>query len=197
MQGNPLNASTQCDIGALLEACGARISGHNRADCPVCKRCRSVSYTESVFCCHGIGCGFRGGIGKLRSRLGIRREWLPPAEYRELCRRRELAHEAAERLAAAVHSRFMVLLDWLRDVNRLQALAHDAGASEPSWESLALAYADGPAILAELGILEFASVADLLRLLTAGAVARERVFDRVLYAGGLYDASGRWVEVLA
>jgi hypothetical protein len=195
MQANPMNTATQYSIGALLEMNGARIRGRGRADCPDCKRFRSVSFKEIAFCCHGLGCEFRGGIGALKKRLGIRREWLSPKEYRELCRKREQVDEAARRLAAAVHAQRMELVELLQDLDRLEALAHDAGASESRWESLALVYSQLARILAELAILESASAADLARFLCAGPEMRGRIIDGVIVRGGLCDSDGKFREV--
>lgn len=174
----------------LLTRTGAKIRGHGRADCPQCGRLRAVSYDESkgVYHCHGAGCTFSGGIAALRRQLGLQREWLPHAEYLRQKRERERVREAAERLAAAVHARRMELLDWLHGLNRLEALAHNAGASEQSWEILAEVYSKRPGILAELLILENYSAADLLRYyFTADDETREQIIAGVIAGGGLWE----------
>ncbi len=73
----------------LLTRAGARIRGR-RADCPKCKRQRTVSFDESrgVYHCHGAGCAFSGGAETLARELGLARQ-LGEAEYRELRQNRK------------------------------------------------------------------------------------------------------------
>jgi hypothetical protein len=65
----------------LLTRAGARIRGR-RADCPRCKRHRTVSFDESrgVYHCHGGGCDFSGGAVRLARELGLTQQ-LSGAEY--------------------------------------------------------------------------------------------------------------------
>ena len=177
-----MTTAAQCEIGSLLEMAGARPAGPRRYHCPDCGGRRTVAADESkgVFNCHHAGCGFRGGIGTLRKRLGLRRERLPPAEYRELCQRRDRAHEAGQRLYAAVHSRRMELLECLELLADLERTARDAGPAEAAWDALAVVYRERPCVLAELASLENVPVADLVKFLTADAEARRRAIDRVL-----------------
>jgi hypothetical protein len=80
-------------------------------------------------------------------------------------------------------------------LNRLEALAHDAGPTEASWEALALVFAERPLLLAELAILENCGAADLIRFLAGFARGREQMIDAVFSTGALYDRAGRLVEV--
>jgi len=191
-----MDAAVRHDIGTLLAEAGARPAGPRRYDCPECGSRRTVSVDEGrgLFHCHHAGCGFSGGVGTLRKRLGLRREWLPRAEYVRQRKERERVHDAAQRLARAVHARRVELLDSLSHVNRLEALIHDAGPSEASWEVLALVYAERSGIVAELAVLESASAADLVRFFTADAETRQHAIERVIERGGLYDFDGKWVE---
>ncbi len=190
-------AAAEHNVPALLEMNGAHVHGR-RADCPECGRPRAVSFSEAAFCCHGIDCTFRGGIGTLRKRLGLAREWLPPAEYRELCRTRERAHEAARRLNYAVHSRRMDLIRHLELLADLERTTHGLGCDwEASWDRLQELYGAYPATMAELVILENCRVPDLVRFLMEGAETRQAVIERVIARGGLYDAREKWIEVVA
>ena len=192
-----MNEAVEYGITSLLEMTGARIHGRNRADCPDCKRPRAVSFTDTAFYCHGIDCEFHGGIGTLRKRLGIGREWLPKAEYIRQCRERERAHDAAERLCAAARARRFVLYDELGSLNRIEAGAHRAGPCEAAWSALAMVYAGRPRILAELAVLENSRVTDLVEFLAGGAEAQARAIDSVLLRGGMTEAQSAFVEVPA
>jgi len=162
---NSVSIAVQADIGALLEMAGARIRGRSRADCPQCKRPRAVSFNESAFCCHGIDCKFRGGIGTLRQRLGIERQWLPKAEYARACRERERVHDAAQRLHAAAASRRLELHDRLRILAGIEAGAHESGPPEAAWSALALVYQERTVIEAELDRLESGNAATVFECL--------------------------------
>jgi hypothetical protein len=118
-----------------------------------------------------------------------------PAEYRELWENRERADRAALGLYERVKARRTELLDWLHGLNRLEALAHDAGPTEASWEALALVFAERPVLLAELAVLENCEAPDLIRFLGSGGQERERTIEAVLFTGGLCDSLGRFVEV--
>jgi hypothetical protein len=178
----------------LLAQTGARIRGRNRADCPDCKRLRAVSFDEAkrVYHCHGAECTFSGGIATLRQRLGIRREWLSREEYIRQQRERERAQVAKERLAAAVHRRCFQLRDEVHGLTELQLKAHRSGANHPAtWDALALVYSQRPRLLAELEIMENATVAELVRFLTADAEIRAAAVSRVI---SLHDAAGMFSE---
>jgi len=151
-------------ITALLELTGARIRGRNRADCPECKRPRAVSFNDTALCCHGIDCHFHGGIGTLRQRLGIERQWLPKAEYIRQCRECERVHDAALRLYAAAHARQLELRDDLRILGRLEQRACEMGADGPNtWEILSTVYELRPAIERDLDVLESGSAKDIFQ----------------------------------
>jgi hypothetical protein len=183
-------------IASLLELTGARMRGHNRADCPECKRPRAVSFNETAFCCHGIDCDFRGGGDTLRQRLGLRREWLPKAEYIRWRRERERVHDAAERLCAAVKAQRTELLEALHTLNRIEVGAHRAGPEKASvWDALTIVYRNRPSILAELAFLENANARELVRLLAATPEQREAVTRAILERGGCYDYAGKFAEV--
>ena len=186
----------QYDLTDLLERASARIRG-NRADCPWCGRKRSVSFDESkgVYHCHGAGCDFSGNTVKLAREQGLTTR-LTAAEYHELCQKRELADRAARALYERVKARRFELLDYLHVLGDLEATAHRLGPDNPeTWDALSAVYADRPAILAKLTILENAGAADLLRFLAANPETQKRVIDGVRMRGGLTDDSGKFVGV--
>lgn len=188
-------AVAEYELVPLLEQAGARPRG-NRHDCPKCGGVRTVTHTAECFYCHR--CQWKGNAVTLAKELGIRRAWLPRAEYIRQQQDRERAHKAAARLAAAVHTRRMELLGSLQYLNRLEAVAHDAGADDAAtWGALALACRDRQPVLAELAILENCGAPDLIRFLSGDPETRERAIDAVLTAGGLYRCAGRFVEVSA
>jgi hypothetical protein len=118
-----------------------------------------------MFYCHHSGCAFRGNVRTLRERLGLGRQWLPRAELI----RRQRAHDAARRLAAAVHTLRMELLSTFRELGRLEIKAHEAGPDHPAtWGALALACRQQSKVLEELEILENGGAAEVLRLVLAG-----------------------------
>jgi hypothetical protein len=90
----------------------------------------------------------------------------------------------------------MELLDNLKLLAELEQEAHRLGLEwEASWDALEEVCRARPAILAEVAILEQASVSDLVRFLTCDSEMRESVIQRVLCAGGLFNREGKWVEV--
>lgn len=180
----------------LLKKAGAHIRGR-RADCPRCKRQRAVSFDESrgVYHCHGSGCEFSGGTVKLAREQGLASR-LTAAEYHEFLQEREQADRAARSLYERVRAWRFELLDYLRTLGDLDSLAHRLGPDNPeTWNALSAVYAERPAVLAELTILENAGAADLLRFLSAEPEVREQSIDGVLTRGGLTDAYGRFMEV--
>jgi putative DNA primase/helicase len=84
-----MSTPTQFDLGTLLEKAGGRPHG-NRFDCPKCGGLRTVSHTDELYYCHK--CQWKGNTVSLAKELGLYQR-LPPAEYREFQRTRELAHE--------------------------------------------------------------------------------------------------------
>jgi len=193
--------STVVQFARLFQLAGAAPPRHGRGKwlCPECKRSDlSVDPNKQVFHCFHAGCPFQGGVGTLRKRLGLLREWLPREEYLRLRRQRERAREAAERLAHAVKVRRLELLDSLHTLDRLIFEAHDAGPDSPeAWNVLGAAYARHPPILAEIAILESTTTANLVRFLTGDTAARTEAIARVLAHGGLYDKTGKWTELTA
>ncbi len=180
----------------LLARAGARIRGR-RADCPKCKRQRTVSFDESrgVYHCHGVGCDFSGGASKLAREQGLITR-LTAAEYREVCQERERADQAARALYVRVKARRFELLGELHTLNRLEVRAHEAEPDNPAtWDALARVYAEPPTVLVELAILENGGAADLVRFLSADNATRGRVMAVVTERGGLYNSDGRFVEV--
>lgn len=181
----------------LLTRAGARIRGR-RADCPRCKRQRSVSFDESrgVYHCHGAGCDFSGGVLKLARELGLAPR-LSGTEYRAFVQNQERADRAARELYGHVKARRFELMEQLRWLGRLEVRAHEAGLNHPAtWDALGMIYRDRPALLAELAIIENCGAAYLNRFLSERQEAREREIDGVLVRGGIWDSQGKFVEVL-
>jgi len=190
-----ITPGVEYDMADLLARYGGRLRGRNRADCPRCGGKRTISYAAEVFNCHHAGCGFRGNAFTLARELGLARR-LTPAEYRELRQNRDRADRAARVLYERVKARRFELLDFLRTLDDEEATAHRLGPDNPeTWEPLSAAYAERPAILAQLTILENAGAADLLRFLAAHPEAQARVIEGVLRRGGLTDGYGRFMEV--
>jgi hypothetical protein len=190
--------ATQHDIETLLAETGAHPPRHGRGKwiCPECQRpALSVNLDKQVFNCFHGGCEFHGGIGTLRKRLGVHREWLPDDEYRRLRRKRERAHDAAARLYGAIQARRNGLLDLLHCLNQLEVASHRIGPTETTWRRLALTYADRPKVLSELVILENASACDLIRFFLDGSEARREAIGRVLEWGGFSPRAGEFLEV--
>jgi hypothetical protein len=157
-----------------------------------------VSFDDSraVYHCHGAGCDFSGGAGKLASELGVARR-LSPAERRETARNTERADREARALYERVKARRFEVSEELRGLGRTELQAREAGMSDPAaWDALALVYRKRPTLLAELTILENYGAANLIRFLSAGSELREQVIDGVLTAGGLYDSRSRFIEIL-
>lgn len=180
----------------LLTRAGARIRGR-RADCPKCKRQRTVSFDESrgVYHCHGAGCDFSGGAAKLARELGLARQ-LSEAEYMELRQNEERADLAARALYEQVKALRLEVSDQVRWLGRLEVRAHGAGLGHAAiWDALEMVYRDRPALLAELVILENWGAADLLGFLSANDATRGRVIAKVIERGGLYDSEGKFNEV--
>ena len=189
--------AVEYDLADLLRRVGARIRGRDRADCPRCKRQRSIAFDESrgVYHCHGQACDFSGGAVKLARHLGFAKQ-LTPAEYRRLRQERERADRAARALYKQAKARRFKILDELRSLNRVELGAHAAGIDHPAtWRALSLVYGERPRMLAELAFLESAPAGELIRFLTASAETHGLVVDRVIADGGVQTFDGKWVEV--
>jgi hypothetical protein len=119
-----------------------------------------------VFHCFYAGCAFHGGMGMLRKRLGIAREWIPHDEYIRLRREREQAYDAAERLHHAAKVRRFELYDELRILARIEAGAHRARPTDAAWNALAMVYRERASIEQELDRLQSANIEQLLHILT-------------------------------
>ena len=166
-----MSTTFQPGIVELLELAGANPPrfGRGKWTCPNCQRpALSVNTDKQVFNCHHAGCDFHGGIGTLRQRLGIEREWLPKPEYIRQCRECESVHDAALRLYAAAKARRFARYDELRILARMETGAHIAGLTEAAWDTLALVYAERPVIECELDILENSGAAELISFLDPG-----------------------------
>jgi len=164
-----MEAAIQPGFLELLERAGAIPSRHGRGKwrCPDCGHpALSVNLDKQAFHCFYAGCGFSGGIGTLRNRLGICPEWIPKAEWLRQKRERERTRDAAQRLHEAVKARRFRLFDGLRILAGVEAGAHRAGPTEAAWNALAMVYSERPGIEAELDALESGSAADVFRVLT-------------------------------
>jgi hypothetical protein len=185
----------QSDMEELLVQV-TRLRGRNRADCPDCRRFRAVSYNETAFYGHGIGCQFRGGVRTLKARLGIRRDWLPRDEYLRQVRARERTATAAAALYTAVKKRRLELLEDLRGLNQPAMTAHLAGPDHHvSWDALSHVYRELPKVRAELLLLDESLAAPLVRFLTASKDERASQVAEVLLAGGITNREGKFVAV--
>ncbi len=159
---NSVSATAQYEVSTLLEQAGALRRG-SRHDCPKCGGKRTVSHTPECFYCHK--CTWKGNVITLQKMLGIYRR-LPSAQYRELCRNRQLAHEAAKRLYAEVHARELALREDIRSLGRLELAAHVAGPDHPAtWGALALCYRRREPLLRELDTLENCSAAEAVAII--------------------------------
>jgi len=195
-------ASLRPDLADLLSQAGARPPrcGRGKWTCPECSRPDlSVNLDTQLFKCFHSGCDFRGGIGTLRKRLGLAREWVPHEEYIRQCRERERIHDAAARLHAAREERRFRVLTQVKNLNRVERWARRRLKSNLegrlTWGALAFVYAARPSLLAELAALEDASASDLFRFLMSDVQTRKAVLERVLSRGGFYAADKRFVEV--
>jgi len=197
-QENPMIATAQkFTLTDLLTTAGARVRGRGRADCPRCKRQRSVSFDESrgVYYCHGAGCDFSGGAAKLANEQGLT-TGLTANEYSEVCQNRHRADRAARLLYGRVKARRSELLALLHSLNEMEAAAHMFGPDDPAaWDTFGTVYGERPAVLAELAILEHCRAADLIRFLSERRDTRKRLIEGVLLRGGLWDSQGKFVEV--
>jgi len=168
-----VSAGHQADFASLLELAGAVPPGRGKGKwtCPACKRpTLSVNLEKEVFHCFHAGCNFQGGIRTLRTRLGLRREWLPRAEYIRLRREQKQAQEAAKRLYQMVRKRRAELLEELRALGRAELQAHGAGPEDAgAWEALSRIYAQRPPIEADLTALEEGNAAKAFQLMEGAA----------------------------
>lgn len=162
---NSVSATAQFEIGTLLEQAGALRRG-SRHDCPKCGGKRTVTHTAECFYCHK--CTWKGNAITLQKMLGIYRR-LPSAQFRVLCRNRQLAREAAKRLYVTVHARQLELREEIRSLGRLELAARDAGPNNPAtWGALVLCYRRREPILRELDTLENCSAAEAVGIIGEG-----------------------------
>lgn len=191
--GNSVSTGLQYGMTELLSLRGAKIRGRNRADCPGCRGFRTISFTGEVF--HCFKCSWKGNTLTLARDLGLLRR-IPQAEYQRRQQDHEMAHEAADRLYKRVRARRFELLCELHALNDLETRAHSAGPeAESIWDALITVHVRGELILAELAILENCGAADLTKFLAADTETRRKAVTQVIEWGGVYNASGRFVEV--
>jgi ribosomal protein L37AE/L43A len=177
-----MSAYQDLSLIGLLARAGAPIRGHSRADCPKCKRSRSVSFDEckGVYHCHAAGCEFSGGALKLARELGFV-ERLSPAKYRDLREHHDRAARVAQALFERIQARRFELLEELRSSSRLEQHAHEAGSDHPAtWPALALVYAEQPRIEAELAVPESTPARDLVRFLGSDERTRAEIVAKVI-----------------
>ena len=99
----------------------------------------------------------------LTKELGIYRR-IPSAEYRDQCRNRQRAHQAALRLYSAP-IRVSLNCEALRELSRVELLAHQAGPDHPAtWATLASV--EKPRIESDLDTLESGDPRAVLAILT-------------------------------
>lgn len=156
-----MSATAQDELSALLKQAGARPRG-NRHDCPKCAGLRTVTHTSECFYCHK--CQWKGNAVTLQKQLGIY-ERIPSAEYRKQSQMRRRAHEAALRLYAVTHQSQLELRKRLRELGRLELVAHEAGPTEEAWDVLAKVYAERPRIEQKLDALESVDLATIISIL--------------------------------
>lgn len=156
------------DLSELLEQAGARPRGR-RNNCPKCSGFRTVAHTDECFYCHR--CQWKGNVVTLMRELGFKDERSYAEKQRDR-RARERAHEAALRLHGVAHMRQLELLAKLRNLGLMELLAHEAGRTEDSWETLASVYAERPAIERELDLLESGDADTVYSVLMKAAECR-------------------------
>ncbi len=189
-----MSTATQRGIVDLLEQAGARPRG-NRHDCPKCGGLRTVTQTAEAFYCHR--CQWKGNTVTLAKELGVYRR-LPSAEYHDQCRKREQAESQAREFLAACKRERLRACEELRELGRLELLAHEAGPDHPStWPALEMVYRKRPVLTARAVLFSEGAVHDRRKYLEADGKGRERIIDGILLAGGVTDDAGKFIEVSA
>lgn len=154
------------EITDLLEQAGCHPRG-NRHDCPKCGGLRTVAHSAEAFFCHR--CQWKGNAVTLEKELGVYQR-ITSAEYQELRRRRDRAHDAALGLYSVVHQRQLDLRDDLRTLGHIELGAHRAGPSETVWNALGMVYSERPVIESELDLLESGNAGTVLECLSGAKV---------------------------
>jgi hypothetical protein len=152
--------------------------------------------TGAYICCHGIECGFRGGIDTLRKRLGIKREWVPRVRYLRQRQDRERAERLARQFLSACQAERLKVYGKIDELNCFERAARELGPDCPGvWDALEIVCVERPRLMAAAILLAEAPISERRRWLEADVNERERIIDQILTAGGLYADAGRFVEV--
>lgn len=149
--------AVEIPLPELLERAGATLRARNRADCPKCKGRRTVSFNAEVFCCHHVGCDFKGNCVTLGKELGLLRR-LSPGEYERKRREREGAEQLARLIVAKRRERRGELEARHRQLlgiklGALERLEHDRNC-DLAWAALQIAYFELPLVQEALDGLE-------------------------------------------
>ena len=186
-----MSATAQYEISGLLEQAGANPRG-NRHDCPKCGGYRTVTHTAECFYCHK--CQWKGNGVSLAKELGLH-ERLPRAEYVRQRKVRERAKSEARNFLAACRAARLRACDDLRELARLELLAHEAGPDHPStWDALEMVYRQRPVLTAEAVLFSEGAIADRRKYLEADAEERQRTVSEILLNGGTRDDAGKFIE---
>ena len=191
-------AEIQFSVPELLTRAGATLRGRNRADCPRCHRKRTVSYTEELYFCHHVGCDFRGNSITLAKQLGLLHA-LSPREARELRRTTERARWAAEELSFRLRERRLTLQEEHRQLLDIlyggqERLERDRD-QKTGQTLVTYARKNLRRVRAELAIIEDSPMPQRLEFLNANEGRQKGMVCAVIAAGGIEDASGKFIEV--
>lgn len=185
-------------MSELLGRMGSTLRNGNRADCPLCGGRRTISYTEEVFFCHHAGCDFRGNIVTLVKRLGLARRF-SRGEALAHQRDRDEARAAAEYARRRIKAERHALYEAHRSLLTIRGQAEQRLRKEPdealAWGALACVNARLPQVKASLAILEDAPIPTRLDFLNACERQRKEMDEKVIRAGGLFDARRKFIEV--
>ena len=189
---------THYELPDLLVRAGATLRGNNRADCPRCRKRRTISHTEEVFNCHEATCDFKGNAVTLARELGLLNP-LPPREAEELRRTRERARRAAEEVSYRLRERRLTLQEEHRQLLNIyyggqERLKRDR---DPKIGQILATYAKKQLrrVHAELAIVEGSPIPQRLRYLNANEGRQKGMVCAVIGAAGLEDADGKFIEV--
>lgn len=184
----------------LLSEAGAIAprGGRGKWTCPECGRTAlSVDEDKELFHCFYPGCTFKGGMGTLRKRLGLDRQWLPREEFRRQQLQRVRADGAAKRFYPARKAHWSDTIDFLHTLNALEDSAHKLGPDDPrTWDGLCTVYESRPQTLARLLLLEISSIQGLIEYLGLDAKERKTIIARVILNGGICDSEGAFIELI-
>lgn len=171
--------------------------GRGKWRCPECgHQTLSVNEQKQLFNCFHAGCDFHGGMGALRRRLGLHREWLPRQEFLRKKRERMRADRTAGQLYATWKEHWSVQTDILRTLYDLEDSAHRLGPDDPrTWPALGIVYESRPKAHAVLLILEDSPIPRLVQFLRSEPKARKADIEHVIVNGGIHDSEGRFIEL--